>query len=389
MPDAATVARRLSTAYFTYYATIGLEYVYLPFFFTNVGLSPGDLGVLYAGRVATSIVFQPLTTRLADRTGKPYLTLKLAMVLGLVSASGLYFAQGLASAAVFMWTQAAFRSVAIPILDATTLHEHGAERYGRIRLWGSIGYGVAALGLASVVGAMAYDQAGATALPAYLAANAIMVLAMFWLPRGMSMEHPPAAGTVATSRLPAGVIALMVIGAIHWASVEAYNVFFSSHVRWRGFAPNVPGLGVAAAIAGETITLYFFGAFLKRAPAATWIIVSLSLSVFRWLGTAYATTPALLIAVQAGHAFSFALWWVAQLAVFRLNAPPGRRAAMQGLYTAATLGIGGALGTSLSGRVFDSHGGQWMFTVAAVLEVVAVLIAVATRRWWWKVPERA
>ena len=384
MPEAATVARRLSTAYFTYYATIGLEYVYLPFFFTHIGLTPGDLGVLYAGRVATSILFQPLTTRLAERTGKPYLTLKLAMLLGFVAASGLYFAQGLASAAVIMWTQAAFRSVAIPILDATTLHERGSENYGRVRLWGSVGYGVAALGLASVVGTMAYDQAGATALPAYLGANSLMVLAMFWLPAGIGMEHPKTADVVAPSRLPAGVIALMVVGAVHWASVEAYNVFFSSHVRWRGFPPNVPGLGVAAGIVCETALFYWFGWFLKRAPARTWILVSLSASVFRWLGTAFATSPVVLIAVQSGHALSFALWWVAQLAVFRENAPPGRRAAMQGLYTAAVIGVGGAIGTTLSGRLLDHFGGQWMFIAAAALDVLAVLIALGTRRWWWQ-----
>ncbi len=384
MSDAATVARRLSTAYFTYYATIGLEYVYMPFFFTHIGLTPGDLGVLYGGRVATSIVCQPLTTRLADRTGKPYLTLKLAMVLGFVAASGLYFAQGLASAAVFMWLQAAFRSVAIPILDATTLHERGPQSYGRVRLWGSIGYGIAALGLASVVGTMAYEQAGATALPAYLGANALMVLAMFWLPPGMSMEHPQTSAPAAPSRLPAGVIALMVIGAVHWASVEAYNVFFSSHVRWRGFAPDMPGLGVAAAIACETVMLYGFTWFSKRAPAATWILVSLAASVFRWLGTAFATTPAVLIAVQGGHAFSFALWWVAQLAAFRENAPSGRRAALQGLYTAAVIGVGGALGTTISGRLLDRYGGQWMFSAAALLDVLALIIALATRRWWQK-----
>ncbi len=388
MPDAATVARRLSTAYFTYYATIGLEYVYMPFFFTHIGLSPGDVGVLYAGRIATSIVFQPLTTRIADRTGKPYLVLKLAMVAGFIAATGLYFAQGLASAALFMWTQAAFRSVAIPILDATTLHERGSENYGRIRLWGSIGYGLAALGLASVVGSMAYDQAGATALPAYLAANTMMVVAMFWLPPGLRMEHPHAA-VAPRVRIPAGVFALMAVGAVHWASVEAYNVFFSSHVRWRGFPPNVPGLGVAAAIACETATLFFFGRFLKRAPAATWILVSLSLSVLRWLGTAFATNPTLLIVVQGGHAFSFALWWVAQLEVFRLNAPPGRRAAMQGLYSAAVLGVGGAVGTSCFGWVLDHYGGERMFVVAAALDVIAVLVAVGTQRLWWKVPARA
>lgn len=389
MSDAALVAKRLSAAYFTYYATIGLEYVYMPFFFAHIGLSPADVGVLYAGRIAISIVAQPLTTRIADVTGKPYLTLKLAMLLGFLCASGLYFAQGLATAAVFMWSQAAFRSVAIPVLDATTIHERGADKYGRTRLWGSVGYGVAALGLAALVGRMAYDQAGATALPAYLTANAIMLLAMFSLPAGLSMQHvgesaqPPATG------LPAGVIAMMVFGAVHWASVETYNVFFSSLVRWRGFAPDVPGFGVAMGIIAETVTFYFFGDLLRRAPAARWMLVSLGLSIARWVGTAYASSALLITLIQAGHAFSFALWWAAQLTVFGLSIGNRRRAAMQGLFTAGIMGVGGACGTSLSGRLMDHHGGQTTFLAAALLDVAALAIALATRRLWWKIPTNA
>ena len=386
MSDAATVARRLAAAYFTYYATIGLEYVYMPFFFTRIGLTPAEVGLLYAGRIAVMIVFQPLTTRIADRTGKPYLTLKVTMVLGFLCASGLYLAHSLAVAALFMWSQAAFRSVAIPVLDATTIHERGTENYGRIRLWGSVGYGVAALGLASLVGAMAYDQAGASALPAYLIANAVMVVAMFALPAGMRMQHANAEVAPQSRSVPAGIIALMVAGAVHWAAVETYNVFFSSHVRWRGFSPDVPAFGVAAGIFSEVLTFYFFGALLKRAPAAFWLVVALALSILRWVGTAVAPTPLLLVLMQLGHAFSFALWWAATLAMFGLNAPVGRRAALQGLFTAGIMGVGGALGTTISGRIFEGYGGEVVFLGAAAMDVLALALALASRRLWSKAP---
>lgn len=389
MSDAGLVARRLSAAYFTYYATIGLEYVYMPFFFAHIGLSPADVGVLYAGRIATSIVAQPLTTRIADFTGRPYLALKLSMLMGFCCASGLYFAHSLATAAVFMWSQAAFRSVAIPVLDATTIHERGPDNYGRTRLWGSIGYGVAALGLASVVGRMAYDQAGATALPAYLTANAIMCLAMWSLPAGIAMQQAGVSAEPRARGIPAGVIAMMVFGAFHWSSVETYNVFFSSLVRFRGFDPDVPAFGVAMGIAAETATFYWFGSLLKRAPAARWILVSLALSILRWIGTALAASPLLLTLIQAGHAFSFALWWAAQLTVFGMSIGNRRRAAIQGLFTAGIMGVGGACGTTLMGRLMAHHGGQTTFLAAAALDVVAVTIALATRRLWWKIPTNA
>ena len=376
-----TMGPKLAAAYAAYYATVGLEYVYLPFFFTRIGLSPSDVGILYAGRIATMIVAQPLTTSFADRTGRPYLVLKIAMALGFCCASGLFLAHSLPIAALFMWAQAAMRSVCIPLLDTATLRERGPAKYGRTRLWGSVGYGVAALVFASAVRALAFDQAGALVLPAYVAMNGITVLTMLLLheePRPHSAEaHPERLVTPA-------VVCLMVLGAFHWAAVETNNIYFSLVLKERGLSPYAPGLGSGVAIVCEVIVFFTFARFIKLAPARVWVVVSLALSIVRWLVTAFAHTPLVLIGIQSFHAIAFALWWASLLMTLGQVVSVKRRGALQGLFAAAVMGGGGAIGSSVSGRVLHLFGGQAMFLGAACLEVVALTVALGSMRWWWR-----
>lgn len=372
---------RLSAAYAAYYATIGLEYVYLPFFFARIGLSPADVGILYAGRIATMIVAQPLTTSFADRTGRPYLVLKIAMSLGFCCASGLFLAHSLPVAALFMWLQAAMRSVCIPLLDTATLRERGPAKYGRTRLWGSIGYGLAALGFASAVGSLAYDQAGAFVLPVYVAVNGLTVLTMYFLRE----ERRVKSAIVDTEPLlNRSVVALMISGAFHWAAVETNNVYFSLVVRERGLPPSTPGLGSAIAIVCEVAVFFTFARLTARAPARLWILVGIATSIGRWAVTAFAHTPEVLILLQGIHAASYALWWAAMLVVFNEVSNVKRRGALQGIIAATVMGCGGAMGSLINGRVLAHFGGQTTFLVATLFDVIALAVALGTAHWWWR-----
>jgi predicted MFS family arabinose efflux permease len=107
------------------------------------------------------------------------------------------------------------------------------------------------------------------------------------------------------------------------------------------------------------------------------------ISAIRWVIVATSDSVGVMVAVQALHFFTFGVWFSLAIRLLGRFAPLERRATVQGVFSAACFGIGGAFGSFSGGALMEYHGGDTLFLAAAVAELVAMavfVVALSNRR---------
>ena len=138
---------RLAGFWFVYMAGLGLVYPFQAVWYQEgAGLTGWQLGMVLALRPIVGIVGQPFFGRLADRTGARALTLAGVLGCGAVAYLALPWAPGVAAIVGVAAVAAFFGTSVMPLglsVTMAALGERASERFGSVRMWGTVGYAVA------------------------------------------------------------------------------------------------------------------------------------------------------------------------------------------------------------------------------------------------------
>ncbi len=382
-PPPGTVATSAKATYFGYLATEGLMATWWPHHMEALGMDAAQIGQIFSVRIALSIIAQPLLSALADRTGSPRLFLKVAIVAAFAALLWAPWVSGFAGMALLLWLQAPPRSVIVPLMDATTIREVGPQNYGRVRLWGSIGYGVAVAAFGLLSQSLTYRATGALAIPAATFMLGLAAIAALSLPRDTSNganTAPPSLSQMASVLRNPALIGFLLVGALHWSTVIVFNIFLSIHTQKIGLDPSIAGWVVATSIAAEIAALYTIGKAITGPHSRLWSLIPMPISAARWLTMALTDHPLVLIATGLAHFFSFGTWIMSMMATLGRFAPPSQRAALQGIMAAAVFGVGGTFGSWAGGALIEATSTQTTFAVAALVDLVALALAIVLTR---------
>lgn len=360
------MALAIATYYVTFFGALGIFLPYFSLWLTARGLAPAE-----ATRVI-SLVAPPLVGLLADaRRARGWLLRGLSL-LTCVAFFGFFVAR--ARPAIYAATAlfALFRAPLTSLVDATTLDHvrHHGGSYGRIRLWGSLGFLVAAVGF----GALA-DHAGIGALPAATAwALAVAAAASFALPAPPPLERPGVVG--AWLRLVGDGESWIFFAAVALGQMAtaAYDSGFSLHLARLGFGGRFIGVAWATGVASEIVLMALSGGIVRRLGAAPLFACSLATATARWLLLSRVTSAAAILCLQPLHGVTFGMFWVAGVTLVRDRGAAAPTAA-QGLFAAA-LGVGSLVGMNLAGWLLEAGGAALLYGSAGGAAAAATACAV-------------
>ena len=129
--------------YFTFYFTLGASMLYFSQFINFIHISGGESGMIFAIGSFLAMVFQPFLGYINDRTKR---SKEILIVLTIIIFATL-FLMNYVSSFLGMLTLYSLYAIAVfcemPLMDAVSLTTYYA--FGKIRLWGSIGFAVGAL----------------------------------------------------------------------------------------------------------------------------------------------------------------------------------------------------------------------------------------------------
>jgi PPP family 3-phenylpropionic acid transporter len=355
-----------------YFAVLGALGVFWPFFALHLralGLPAGEITILYALIPAMGLVAPPLAGLLADLLNARIWLLRALTAASVVAFAGVVWA-GASRPALYAATVAfaLCRAPLGPIADASAVEHvrrHGGS-FGRVRLWGSVGYLVAAVG-----GGALLDAVGLVGvLGATMLALSVAAVAAWAVPAAPARHQPEAAG--ATRRLLGQRALWLFLGAVALGQVAGatYDSCFTLHLQRLGFGGSFTGVAYATGVLAEVALLVASGRLLVRFGPRPIFAFALATAVVRWLLLARVRTAAAILLLQPLHGVTFGLFYVSAVVIVRERADRVSQTAAQGVFGGA-YALGGVVGMPLAGAIFERAGATVLYGTAAVVATLA------------------
>ena len=360
---------------FAYFAYAGLVGTYGPLWFQALGYSTFAIGVLTSLQSGTRLFAPYIWGWVADHTGRREWLLRLAAAGAFVASMGYFFPAG------YLWvatvTVALFLCTAgvIPISEATLALRVSSggkldvARYGRVRMWGSVGF-IAAVTASGFV----LQAAGVTWFPLLVSVLLAALVAAAWrLPA--SSEQAPA------QTLPAGALSVLRQPVIAWffagmfLTVLAHTslyAFYSLYLASLGYGKGEIGMLWAVGVVAEVIWFWFQGRWLSRWSMHSWLVAAALASALRFaLIAGFGGSVVVLVFAQCLHALSFAAQHSAIIAVITRHFPGRLRGRGQALYAVLGYGASGVLGGVAGGALSELLGFAAVFWAASAVALIA------------------
>jgi len=364
---------RLSGFYFFYFAFVGAMAPFWGLYLKSLAFSALQIGVLMSLLQVMRIFAPNIWGHIADRTGKKVHIVQWAALGSVLAFAGVFFGSGFWWMFVVMAALSFFWSASLPLVEAMTLSHLGEsiDAYGRIRLWGSIGFIVMVVGLG-----YALDYVPISWLPwAVLAVMLGIVAFARVIPEADSLphasDHIPIWDVLKRPEVASLLAACLLMAVAHGPYYTFYSIYLVDH----GYAKSTVGWLWALGVLFEIGIFLIIPRIFARVTPRKLILASFALAVLRFLLIAWGVESAWVVwGAQTLHAFTFGTYHAAAVALIHAYFRGRHQARGQALYTSVSYGVGGTLGGLASGVTWETLGPAWTFTLAAVSAALAWLV---------------
>jgi PPP family 3-phenylpropionic acid transporter len=369
----------LCAGYFTYFGALG---IYAPFwspYLSLRGFDAVDIGLLIALPSAARAIVPMGLGWLADVTRRPTAILRMTALLAAIAFALFPFVSGLAAFAVLAILFGAFWNAVIPLYDSHTLSHLGEQsaHYGRLRLWGSVGFIVV-----STVAGGVLQRAGYSIVP--WMAWGLMLATFLVCMRLHPVQSPPARSTsrgLGTALRSRTVAIPLLVSTLVVMSCGAYYAFFTLWLEMNGYSRLAIGVLWAIGVMAEVVVFAIGSHLLARFSLRTLFVAAAAGSAVRWAAVGLGAAHPLLIGLsQVLHCLSFAVLHFAMVLTAHREFPRDLANSGQTLFSSVAYGVGGLLGALLAGVIWAAFSPQASYVCAAFIVVLATFCAAAGLR---------
>jgi PPP family 3-phenylpropionic acid transporter len=363
---------RLAGLYLAYFAFIGAFSPYFSLYLQAIGQAAWQIGFLLSLMQLTRMAGPYFWAWLADRHGWRARLLQATLAGALAAFCGVFWTTGFGGLFAVLATFALFSSATMPLLDSITLAalRGRIERYGGIRLWGSIGFIAAVLGVG-----WALDRVAIANLLWMLVATIAATLGL-----ALILRDPPA--RTASAHEPVGpllrrphVVVLLAANVLMNAAHGPLYAFYSIYLAGAGYDKTTIGALWSVGVLAEIVVFLTAPKWMNRVAASDVLIASFALAVVRFatIGWGVGSPPALVVA-QVLHAATFGACHLASLTLVNQWFTGARQVRGQALYLSLAFGLGGFIGAALSGVAWETIGAAWTYTGASAAAAAGLLL---------------
>jgi len=363
----------ISIFYFAYLGALGIFWPYFSLYLGSVGLPPREVTQVMALYPVMGLVAPPLFGLVADARRARGWMLRIASALTLVGFAAFFVAGGQRTALYLSLAVFAFcRAPILPLTDASAFEAarlHGSS-YGAMRVWGSVGFLVAAL----ATGALVDARGNAMVLPATCVSLGLAAAAAWLVPAPPPELRPQALDAGQRLLADPELWWFLVAAVLGQLATAAYDAGFSMHLRLLGQPSRFVGTAWAVGVGAEVVFLVVQGALFRRVQPARAFAFALGVAALRWTLMSRVTSPTAILALQPLHAITFGCFYTAGATVMKDRGGTDAPAAAQGLFASA-LGLGSMLGMWSTGRLLERGGGALLYRCAAASAALGLVAA--------------
>ncbi len=332
----------LSTFYFFYFGVVGVYVIFMPKVLALSGYSATDIGIIFAAGPLVRFILPFAFVKGLKIDRKSF-----NIALGILLLSSVSFYNSIDSFYHLVLSNIGLGlglSIILPYVEVISLDIMGKERYGKIRLFGSVGFVLVALVLVKFL------TEPVIALNYMISLVFLTAFVSFFIVKNTQKKSKKVEDVkndinlLADWRLWLGLTLMQV-------SFGAFYNFFTIYETDFGLSLDMTIYLWSFGVLVEIVMLYFQGRFLKNNLLIILQITTFA-SAIRWmLVYLFPQNIAILFFAQSIHALSFALFHSA--AISYLYHTYKHRALAQQFFSGITYGLGGFSGALLAGYIYE------------------------------------
>jgi len=346
----------LSTFYYFYFSIVGVYIIFIPKVLAEIGYSAIEIGLILGASPLVRFILPFLFMKGLKLNTKIF---NLALVIMSLSSISFYFSvhdfYKLLLSNIFLGVGL---SLILPYIEFISLEIIGKEKYGRIRLFGSIGFIFIALILVNFLSS--YREY----LSALLLLTLVTAIIAFVIVRLKDREKVVDTSSkekdinlLADYKLWGGLILMQM-------SFGSFYNFFTIYSTDNGIKLDMTIYLWSFGVIFE-IVMFFFQAKLLRKNLLTLLKFTTFVTALRWLLVfSFADSLGILFFTQSIHALSFALFHSA--AISYLHHLYKNKTLAQQFFSGITYGFGGLSGAVIAGYIYELYP-EYLFLSSAFM----------------------
>ncbi len=358
----------LGSFYFSYFAIVAVYIIFMPKVLEQVGYLPSQIGILFAAAPLVRFLMPFLFLKHIRLNAKVFsFSLALALVSSLLIHPFITFFWPLL---IINVTLGIGMSLVLPYVESLALSHMPKERYGKVRLFGSIGFILVSLVLVRYLN----DPHNAVFFLNFSTVfTALFGLLLIRYERRKSLEESPQEGKFNLLAHWPLWLSLFFMQVGFGGFYNFFSIYASSYPigisDWHLSAMDMTVYLWSFGVICEIVMLYFQGPLLQNRLLFV-LMVSVGVTIFRWLILAlFPDKLALLFLSQSLHAFSFALYHSA--AIMYLHGLYTNKKLSQQFFAGIAYGLGGFVGASISGFIYEVSP-QGLYIVMAFITLLSL-----------------
>ena len=348
----------LGAYYFFYFALVGIYIIFMPKVLLELGYSPFDVGIIYAAAPFMRFLLPFIFRHGVALTPKVYVLSLILTFLG-----SMFFLSTVEHFWFYLSANLLFGAamgISLPYVETIALSTLSRSHYGRVRLWGSLGF----MGIALWLGKILSSPQEALY---YLCSMAFLTLLFgAYLVKHDNVPHDIAQDDISfsLSKYWAFWISIFLMQVGFGGFYNFFTIYETSH----GISLEMISWMWSFGVICEIVMLYFQGPLLQRNLLNILQFATL-VTALRWLFLyLFPDSVTLTFASQSLHAISFALYHTAAITyVFSLYT---QKKLAQQFFLGIAFGLGGSVGAVLAGQIY----GEFLFLVEAFITLMAFMV---------------
>ena len=348
----------LALFYLFYFSLVGVYVIFMPKVLLSFGYSKAEIGIIYSAAPFMRFLIPFVFRRYISLNHNIFLISLLLILAGSIIFLGTVenFRNYLIANLLF----GAAMGISLPYVETISLHKLSKSRYGKIRLYGSIGFTAIALWLGKVLTG-SYE-----ALYYLIAVSSLTLLSgamVAYMDRNARMDTLEENRSFSLLRYPWFWLSVFLMQL----SFGGFYSFFTIYETAHGVSLETTSWLWSFGVVCEIAMLYFQGPLLQR-NLLTILKAATLITAIRWIMLyLFADSLTLTFASQSLHAISFALYHTAAISyVFTLYT---QKKLAQQFFLGIAFGLGGSMGALLAGQIY----GENMFLIESVIALFAFI----------------
>jgi PPP family 3-phenylpropionic acid transporter len=334
-------------------------------------LSGTQIGTILSIGPIIMIFFQPLWGMISDATNSPPKVLALTTGIAGIFGFGYLSFHQYSLIIITAILIAIFQSAIIPVSDSISIKFATKHRYnyGNIRLFGSLGFGLAVF----IMGRLS-EFKPAVIFYAFFVTLMLSSLLAFRLPRESVSERSNLLSGLKELFTLRKFIVFLIITFLIFGPNLANNFYFGLFVNKLGGSYTGIGIAFLLAVLSEIPFMRVSGRWIKNLGLLQVVFIAASISMLRWFFYFLEPSLPLVYASAILQGLSIGLFVPAGIQYIRDITPTHITVTAVTIYSAIGNGLGNWFSTFLAGIIYDQYSIFGVYLFFGILTLLGVLL---------------